>query len=570
MNFLKNVRVRTKLMGSYIILAVLIAAMGYIGQTSLKTVDTNSGYMYSNSVQSIYALTDMKQSLIEIKSDVTSLLYERDASKKDQLEKEIESEVKIDNNDISIYSNIPMNSSEQKLWSAYKEQLNNYRDLRDKVVELVDSGNYDEALKQYAGIPEIRDSMMDNLDKLISININNAKTSDTDNHAVYSRANKIIIAFIFAGLILAIGLGLILSADIGAPLLKIVKLANDLENFDLSNDYPITRKDEFGKTGGSLSKAKENIKEIVKKVLERSQELGASTEELSATVEELTSKSENIDNAINKITSGLEETSAASQEITASIEEIDSSINELSGKAVEGSNNAYTSKERASKAKDEGKNAVQGARTLYAEKKEKMLKAIEEGKVVEKIKVMADTIASIAEQTNLLALNAAIESARAGEQGKGFAVVAEEVRKLAEQSSEAVTSIQDTITKVQKAFANLSENSNDLLTFINDDVDKEIENYSITGEQYYKDSDFVSKMSEEIASMSEELTSTMNQVSEAVQNMSGTSQKSAEHSEIIKTSVDENTKAIEQIAQTAQSQAEMAEKLNEIVSRFKI
>lgn len=557
-------------MGSYIILAVLIAAMGYIGQTSLKTVDTNSGYMYSNSVQSIYALTDMKQSLIEIKSDVTSLLYERDASKKDQLEKEIESEVKIDNNDISIYSNIPMNSSEQKLWSAYKEQLNNYRDLRDKVVELVDSGNYDEALKQYAGIPEIRDSMMDNLDKLISININNAKTSDTDNHAVYSRANKIIIAFIFAGLILAIGLGLILSADIGAPLLKIVKLANDLENFDLSNDYPITRKDEFGKTGGSLSKAKENIKEIVKKVLERSQELGASTEELSATVEELTSKSENIDNAINKITSGLEETSAASQEITASIEEIDSSINELSGKAVEGSNNAYTSKERASKAKDEGKNAVQGARTLYAEKKEKMLKAIEEGKVVEKIKVMADTIASIAEQTNLLALNAAIESARAGEQGKGFAVVAEEVRKLAEQSSEAVTSIQDTITKVQKAFANLSENSNDLLTFINDDVDKEIENYSITGEQYYKDSDFVSKMSEEIASMSEELTSTMNQVSEAVQNMSGTSQKSAEHSEIIKTSVDENTKAIEQIAQTAQSQAEMAEKLNEIVSRFKI
>ena len=121
----------------------------------------------------------------------------------------------------------------------------------------------------------------------------------------------------------------------------------------------------------------------------------------------------------------------------------------LSNKALEGSNIASNSKERAIEVKNNGIISIEETRKLYNEKKKKGLRAIEDGKIVENIKVMADTISSISEQTNMLALNAAIEAARAGEQGKGFAVVAEEVRKLAEQSSLAVPNIQDTIVKVQ-------------------------------------------------------------------------------------------------------------------------
>ncbi len=570
MNLLKNVKVKPKLIGAFILVALLIGIVGGIGVISLKTAEKNSEKMYTNNLRAVYILTDMQQNLTEVKSNILELLYVQDPSEKDKLEKNITNNNTQDNEYMKECDQLLTDEKQKNIYNNFNSDLQQYRTVRANIIKLIDAGNYEEAVKQYKDILQTSDTILNNLDQLIELNLNEAKASNDINASLNTKANTTMILISILGLILSIIIGLILSKDIHTPLKVIQLFGEKLANYDLSYDFKVTRGDEFGQTGASLFKAQDNIKELIKTIIENSQNMSASSEELSATVEEISSKASNIDEAVNTIASSMQESSSGTEEISASIQEVNSSINILSQKAMDGSNNANGAKNRATLVKSNSKAAIEKAREIYSEKQNNMRKVIEDGKIVDNIKVMADTIANIAEETNLLALNAAIEAARAGEQGKGFAVVAEEVRQLAEQSSEAVQNIQTTIIEVQAAFKNSIDTGSDILDFINKDVHDQFIEYENTGIQYYDDSDFVSNMSEEIAAMSEEVTATVGQVSEAVQSLAQTAQSSSEHTETIKESIDETTQAIEQVALVAQNQAELAQKLTSVIQKFKL
>ena len=387
---------------------------------------------------------------------------------------------------------------------------------------------------------------------------------------IINASDIIIIIVTIIGVLYSIGIIYLLKKSFVTPLIEIKEFAEKISDFDFTSTIKDVRTDEFGNAISALNKAQIKLRSMIKELANTINEISASSEELSATVEELSSNAITIDAAVDTIAAGMQESSAATEEISASVEEVDSSINVLSSKALEGSNNANQSKERATVVKNNSVKAILQTRGLYADKQKMMEKAIEDGKIVDSIKVLADTIGSIAGQTNLLALNAAIEAARAGEQGRGFAVVAEEVKKLAEQSAQAVINIQDTIVKVQQAFKSSIDTGIDILNFINIEVYEQFDAYGETGNKYYNDSDLVSRMSEEIASMSEEITATVGQVSEALQDMAQSAQKSSEEAVTIKVGMGETTKALEQVAITAQSQAQLAENLNKLVQKFQI